>query len=151
MSKKKIYIAAPLFSEAEKRFNKLLKAELLPYFDVYLPQEDGMLIVDLVKIGISFKKASRIIFDADVHAINNADILLIVLDGRTVDEGAAMELGYAFSRGKRCIGFSTDPRTLLPEGQNPMIDGCLEITVHSIDILLTCLTHNTEVELCVSY
>ena len=147
----KIYLAAPLFSEAEKTFNKHLKTVLSPYFDVYLPQEDGKLIVDMVKIGVSFEKASKVVFNMDIHAINNADILLIVLDGRTVDEGASMELGYAYSRGKRCIGLSTDPRTLLPYGQNPMIDGCLEITLHSIKSLLDFLSINSEVPLCVSY
>jgi len=119
--KNKIYLAAPLFSEAEKTFNKQLKQKLLIDFDVYLPQEDGMLIVDLVKEGISFFHASRMIFNTDISAINDSDILLIVLDGRAVDEGAAVELGFAYSKGKRCIGYSTDPRCLLPDGQNPMI------------------------------
>lgn len=62
--------------------------------------------------------------------------MLIILDGRTVDEGAAMELGVAFSKGKTCIGYSTDPRTLLPNGQNPMISCCLATTVHSVNELL---------------
>jgi len=129
--KHKIYLAAPLFSEAEKTFNKKLKYELSNDFDVYLPQEDGMLVVDLVSNGVSFISASQMVFEADIQAINECDILLIVLDGRTVDEGAAMELGYAFGEGKRCIGYSTDPRSLLPKGQNPMLMGCLETIVHS--------------------
>lgn len=133
--KSKIYLAAPLFSEAEKTFNIKLKKKLEIYFDVYLPQEDGMLIVDLVKKGISFAHASEMVFDADINAINASDVLLIVLDGRTVDEGAAMELGFAYSKGKRCIGYSTDPRRLLPDGQNPMITGCLETIVNSTEDL----------------
>jgi len=131
--KYKIYLAAPLFSEAERTFNEQLKKKLSVDFDVYLPQEDGMLIVDLVKKGIPFSLASKKIFNTDLNAIKKSDILLIVLDGRAVDEGAAVELGFAFREGKRCIGYSTDPRCLLPYGQNPMVTGCLENTVHSVE------------------
>jgi nucleoside 2-deoxyribosyltransferase len=149
--KNKIYVAAPLFSEAEKTFNKQLKQRLLLDFDVYLPQEDGMLIVDLIKKGISFADASSMVFKADVRAIISSDFLLIVLDGRTVDEGAAMELGFAYSNGKRCIGYSTDPRSLLPDGQNPMIMGCLETTVHSIEELREYIFKPQEVIICESF
>ncbi|MDR3543678.1 MAG: nucleoside 2-deoxyribosyltransferase [Desulfosporosinus sp.] len=148
---RKIYLAAPLFSEAEKNFNVQLKQTLSSHFNVYLPQEDGMLIVDLVKSGVSFSKASQMVFDADIRAINDSDILLIVLDGRTVDEGAAMELGYAFSKGKQCIGYSTDPRCLLPDGQNPMISCCLDTTVHNVQELFDYMLQTREVRLCASY
>ena len=106
------------------------------HFDVYLPQEDGLLVEDMVKNGVPFLLASQKVFYTDINAINKCDILLIILDGRTVDEGAAMELGVAFSKGKTCIGYSTDPRTLLPNGQNPMISCCLATTVHSVNELL---------------
>jgi len=149
MNKKKLYIAAPLFSQAEKMFNGYLKKVLSSYFDVYLPQEDGLLIVDMIKKGTPFKSASRMVFAADIQALENTDILLIVLDGRTVDEGAAMELGYAFSKGKQCIGFSTDPRTLLPDGQNPMIVNCLDTIVHSFESLIEHAYQYAEVSLCV--
>jgi len=126
MNKKtKIYIAAPLFSDAERAYNKELKQKLKKDFDVYLPQEDGLLLVDLIKRNITFTEASKAIFAADIKAINDTEILLIVLDGRTVDEGAALELGYAYCNGKTCIGLSTDPRRLLSLGHNPMIESCL--------------------------
>lgn len=149
--KRKIYLAAPLFSEAEKAFNFQLKQQLVSDFEIYLPQEDGMLIVDLVKRGVTFSQASHMVFQADIKAINSADILLIVLDGRTVDEGAAMELGFAYSKGKRCIGYSTDPRSLLPDGQNPMISGGLETTVHSVQELRDYIFQLQGVEICESF
>lgn len=133
--KSKLYVAGPLFSEAEKKFNKQLKNDLSVHFDVYLPQEDGLLVEDMVKNGVPFSLASQKVFYADINAINECDVLLIVLDGRTVDEGAAVELGVAFSKGKTCIGYSTDPRTLLPNGQNPMISCCLATTVHNVNEL----------------
>jgi len=69
----------------------------------------------------------------------------------TIDEGAAMELGYAYSKGKHCVGYSTDPRSLLPNGQNPMIDGCLDAIAHSHAELFSILNVITEVKLCSSY
>ncbi|HEX4157582.1 MAG TPA: nucleoside 2-deoxyribosyltransferase, partial [Rhizomicrobium sp.] len=53
------------------------------------------------------------------------------LDGRTVDEGAAFELGVAFAWKKLCIGYRTDVRTLLPWGLNPMITAPLSQILRS--------------------
>jgi nucleoside 2-deoxyribosyltransferase len=50
----------------------------------------------------------------------------VILDGRTVDEGAAFEMGYAHALGRPCVGLQTDPRRLLPIGNNPMLDGALQ-------------------------
>jgi nucleoside 2-deoxyribosyltransferase len=61
------------------------------------------------------------VFEEDDRMIRQCDILLIVLDGRTVDEGAAFELGLAYGLGKDCYGIQTDVRRLLPYGNNPMI------------------------------
>ena len=146
--RRKIYLAAPLFSDAEKTYNKALKEQLTPFFDVYLPQEDGLLVVDLIKRGISFKQASQQVFSADLNAIRKCDVLLIVLDGRTVDEGAAMELGYAYGMEKECIGISTDPRSLLPDGQNPMISCCLDVVVANAQQVIVYLQKEKEIKLC---
>lgn len=117
----KLYLAAPLFSYAERRFNVELKGILQPHFDVYLPQEDGGLVVEMVAAGISVQQAYHRVFDQDVKAVLDCDVLLIVLDGRTVDEGAAFELGLAFGARKACFGLQTDPRRLLRMGNNPMV------------------------------
>ena len=148
--KRKIYLAAPLFSDAEKSYNKNLKEQLSPFFDVYLPQEDGLLVVDLMRRGISFQQASQQVFSADLNAIRKCNILLIVLDGRTIDEGAAMELGYAYSLEKECIGISTDPRSLLPDGQNPMISCCLDVVVENAQQATTYLQKEKEIKVCMS-
>ena len=123
--KPRLYIAAPLFSDAERAFNLSLKNSLAGTFDVFLPQEDGHLLNELLRNGLSPEQASKQIFDADVAAVLESDILLIVLDGRTVDEGACFELGVAYQAGKMCYGLQTDPRRLLPTGNNPMIEQSL--------------------------
>lgn len=124
--KPRIYIAGPLFSAAEREFNSRLKELLSPYFSVYLPQEDGGLLVDMVAEGVPVEEATKRVFLMDVDAIEGCDVVLIVLDGRTVDEGAAFELGFAFARAKACFGLRTDPRQLLTTGNNPMIESPLK-------------------------
>jgi len=131
-----VYLAGPLFSLAERTFNHNLKQMLKPFFDVYLPQEDGGLIVNMINAGMPPELASQKVFDIDVRAMNECDLLLIILDGRTIDEGAAFELGYAHAKGKPCYGLKTDFRQLLSFGNNPMIDGPLERIFESVDELL---------------
>lgn len=128
-----IYLAGPLFSVAEKTFNLRVCEVLSRAFEVYLPQRDGLLLADLVRDGVSPDYGGRLVFEGDVNALRRCDILLIVLDGRTVDEGAAFELGLAFGLGKECYGLQTDPRRLLPWGNNPMI-------AHSLKHIITSLS-----------
>jgi len=120
-----IYLASPLFSETERRRNRELAARLTQWADVYVPQDDGLLLVNLVNAGVPVAEAKRRIFDDDIAAITRCDILVIVMDGRTIDEGACFELGYAFAFGKVCVGLKTDARALLPIGDNPMIECAL--------------------------
>jgi nucleoside 2-deoxyribosyltransferase len=124
----KIYLASPLFNERERDFNNLIVSLLETEFEVFLPQRDGLLLTELLAEGIDDNQAKQQIFDQDTQALNSCDYLLIVLDGASIDEGAAFELGYAFSKGKKCFGLQTDSRRLLSTGNNPMIDkACLKI------------------------
>jgi hypothetical protein len=131
----RVYLAGPLFSEAERSFNLKLKRLLTPHFNVYLPQEDGGLLVDMIAEGTLPKAASHRVFQGDIQAIRDVDLLIIILDGRSVDEGAAFELGFAYALGKPCYGLKTGPRQLLAIGNNPMIDGPLEYIFRSVDEL----------------
>lgn len=60
--KKRVYLAAPLFNEAELTYNRELKKALSPYFDVFLPQEDGLLLRDISSESISNDLAEGKIF-----------------------------------------------------------------------------------------
>jgi nucleoside 2-deoxyribosyltransferase len=121
MFKKSLYIASPLFSESERDFNKKIKTILKSFFNVYLPQEDAGLVAEMVGKGVSWQTAGKNIFDLDMEAMKRADIILIVLDGRAIDEGAAFELGYMFALEKQCYGLKTDSRKPFPTGNNPMM------------------------------
>jgi len=121
-----LYFASPLFNESERAFNQRVVDAIARWFDVYLPQRDGGLVADLVRRGVDTKAAYQSIFDRDLQAIRECDVCLIVLDGRTVDEGAAFELGFSYCLGKPCFGFQSDVRRLLPIGNNPMLQGALK-------------------------
>lgn len=136
-----IYLASPLFCSAELNFNIKIRNILIPKFDVYLPQEDGELLSDVVKSGGDIEQAKKRIFSCDIEAIKRCDMFFIILDGRTIDEGAAFELGYAYALRKICLGLQTDTRRLLPVGNNPMISCPLKYVFSSLQEMKIWIDH----------
>lgn len=130
------YLAAPLFSDAERIFNLNLSKLLEEHLDVYLPQRDGGLISEMIKMGIPSDDAACQVFQKDMEAIKQADFVIAILDGRSIDEGVAFEIGVGYCQSKRCIGLQTDSRRLAAWGNNPMITGALEYVFMSIEDLL---------------
>ena len=114
---RRVYLAAPLFSDAEREFNCKLRDEIKKTgMEVFLPQEDSNNVNDA-------KNRQHIIFNNNLSAIDNSDIMVAVLDGVDVDSGTAWEVGYAYSKGKPVFGLRTDFRTLGIEGRvNLMIE-----------------------------
>ncbi len=106
----KIYFAAPLFCKAELDFNSHV-ADILRKngHEVFLPQESEPL------------EDTKGIFDGDLAAVDACDVLLFVMDGRVPDEGASFELGYAYAKGKTCVGLKTDIRVSENGGDNVML------------------------------
>lgn len=47
---------------------------------------------------------------ANLQAIDDSDGVFAVLDGVDVDSGTASEIGYAFAKGKRIVGYRNDFR-----------------------------------------
>jgi len=86
-----VYLAAPLFSEAECDFNGRLRDELEGIgMSVFLPQEHSN------KIDSELDARQESIFSKNVAAIDKADILVAVLDGVDVDSGTG---GCGFGHG----------------------------------------------------
>ena len=121
----RIYLAAPLFSQAEREFNVNVTEELRSNgYEVFLPQENS----EVTEIPDTDEKRRRLLtgfFAKDIEAIDSSDVLLIILDGRVPDEGACFELGYAYARGKICVGLKTDSRVSEMGTDNAMIVGSL--------------------------
>lgn len=105
----KIFIAGPLFSQAEREFNLKVDEGLRKHgFDTFLPQRDvGKLDELFAKDG---KRAYRTIFERDLRGLEGADAVVAILDGPDVDSGTAFEVGYAFAKGKPVVGLKTDMR-----------------------------------------
>jgi nucleoside 2-deoxyribosyltransferase/predicted secreted protein len=103
----RVYLAAPLFSEAERLFNtsvaQLLRTGL---FDVYLPQEagDDSEIRDI--------REQEQIFSINKTALENSDFVVAVIDGADADSGTSWEMGYAFAQKKPIIALRTDFRRI---------------------------------------
>ena len=133
---KKVYIASPLFNEEERKFNEKIKSFLEKKYKVYLPQKDGLLLEDLIKEGVEIDSANRAIYNADINALKECDILLAILNGAHIDEGVAFEIGYMKGLGKDCIGYQSDIRRQLPLGNNPMIQMSLSKKFSNIQELL---------------
>jgi nucleoside 2-deoxyribosyltransferase len=129
---KTLYLAGPLFSNADRAENYRLADVLKRWFCVYLPQADGALLPNLLKEGVTRNAASRQIFDDDVAAVRACDIFLIVLNGMATDEGAAFELGIAWILGKPCFGFTDDFRRIPPSEVNPMVECALQAVFTSM-------------------
>jgi nucleoside 2-deoxyribosyltransferase len=132
MTGQKLYLAGPLFSAAEREYCVRIRSILAARFDVYVPHVDGGFLPDLIASGLPPQVARRQVFAADIEAIRASDFLLIVLDGRVVDEGAAFELGVAWSLGKSCLGIKEDFRQLTATGDNPMIECALRTIFRSL-------------------
>ena len=112
-----VYLAGPLFSEAERRFNLELTHRLEALgFDVFLPQRDGV-ERDRPPFDTMVPEERRhAMFHLDRTRILDADVFLFVLDGRVPDEGACVELGIAYCQKylqngeKLLVGLHTDTR-----------------------------------------
>lgn len=127
-----VYFAAPLFCQSELQFNEQVAGLLEDAgHDVFLPQRDGMestQVADYEDVETT-EEMMEAIFDLDQRQVAEADVLTAVLDGRTVDEGVAIEIGMAYARGIPVIGLRTDRRAFgIDEPVNAMVWGaCDEI------------------------
>jgi len=123
----RIYIAGPLFSKGEREFNKELNKFLIDLgYETFLPQNDGHELSKLLDNGYRQEKANEKIFNKDLKEIEKSDVVVFVMDGRVPDEGACVEIGYAYSLSKECIGIKTDVRSLIDGTDNPMVQGVLK-------------------------
>ena len=112
-----IYLAGPVFTLAERRFNEELAGELerlCPSLQVFLPQRYD-------KEFQGKPDFSQRMFACLMGALDNCDVVVAILDGPDADSGTSFEMGYARGRGKRVIGVRTDFRGSEDHGLNLML------------------------------
>jgi nucleoside 2-deoxyribosyltransferase len=112
-----VYVAGPLFSEAERAFLERMVSLLASASrldakeDFFLPHRDG---------GELGKGPSRLeIFNLDQKTLADAGIVVALLDGQDVDSGTCIELGYAYAKGKKIFGIITDFRSYHTKDDEP--------------------------------
>ena len=104
----KIYFGSPLFNEMEQMYNAYVVEQIREKYgdkvEIYLPQENAS-IND--KSGFADSLA---IANGDNAYLEEADLLIAVLDGVTPDSGLSAELGYFYSMNRPILGLYTDTR-----------------------------------------
>lgn len=103
----KIYLAGPLFSEAEQQWLKNLQQELREDgYNVLWPYE----LFEQDQISSWGENAATKIMTACRDALNGCDIVVALLDGPQADDGTAWEIGYACAKSIPVVGIRTDLR-----------------------------------------
>jgi nucleoside 2-deoxyribosyltransferase len=99
----RVYLAAPLFTEAERAFNLVLARALeAEGHQVYLPQ-------GATPETEAADRTTRT-FYANLAALRRADAVVAVCDGSQVDDGTAWEIGYAYGKNIQIFALRTDAR-----------------------------------------
>jgi nucleoside 2-deoxyribosyltransferase len=114
-----IYLAGPLFTLAERRFNEELSAEmqrLCPTLEIFFPQCCDKQFQGLPDF------AQRV-FQCLMEALDRCDAVVAILDGADADSGTCIEIGHARAKGKPVIGVRTDFRDGEVHGLNIMTAG----------------------------
>jgi nucleoside 2-deoxyribosyltransferase len=114
----RIYLAGPLFTQAERRWNRELARCLcaaIPSSRVALPQDRARKFID----------GDKIDFDGIVQncmkTIESCDVMIAIFDGPDADSGTSWECGYARAHNKPVIGVRTDLRSSEDDGVNAML------------------------------
>jgi nucleoside 2-deoxyribosyltransferase len=122
----RVYLAGPLFTPYERRFLDETAAALRAAgHEVFVPHEQTL----------DGERTPTAIYATDFGGIASAHALVAVLDGPTVDDGTAAEIGLftglmSADASKRCVlGLATDMRLLDGQGRQPLnlfVVGCIE-------------------------
>lgn len=132
----RVYFAAPLFSEAELRYNERVCGMVEGAgHSAFLPQRDGfegrdeLYARDDVE---TVEDAMEAIFELDRSEVVDSDVVTAILDGQVPDEGVAIEMGIAHEHDIPVIGLKTDRRIFAEdEPLNAMVFGVLDRLVET--------------------
>ncbi len=106
---KTVYLAGPLFTEAERAWLALLKKRILDFcsaVEVIWPWE----LFDQKELADMGHQSKEHIFKECVDHLDKSDLVVALLDGTQVDDGTAWEIGFAYAKGIPVVGIRTDFR-----------------------------------------
>jgi nucleoside 2-deoxyribosyltransferase len=127
----RIYVAGALFSEAERAWLDSLAARLREEgFDCFVPHEQFSELEELTPAEV---------FRVDAQGVRDANVLLAWLDGPSIDDGTACEIGMFAElvasgdpRYRGIVGLVTDLRlqrrrdNAVGDGMNLFVAGAIE-------------------------
>jgi nucleoside 2-deoxyribosyltransferase len=97
-----LYLAGPLFTQAERSWNLRLAGLLSGLgHSVFLPQAEIQTIETL---------EAEAVFRVDVDGVRSSDAVVAILDGADPDSGTSFECGLAFALGLPIVLVRTDFR-----------------------------------------
>jgi nucleoside 2-deoxyribosyltransferase len=97
-----LYLAGPLFTQAERAWNSALAASLQAAgHSVFLPQNEVQKLCG---------RTADAIFHLDLDGVRSADAVVAVLDGADADSGTCFECGVAFALGIPIVAVRSDFR-----------------------------------------
>lgn len=119
---KKIYLAAPFFTEAEiEVYRRVIRALRTEGYEVYVPQEHTIENA----WSLSNEDWAAKVYCEDCSAIEKCDTVMVLNFGMYSDSGTAWEAGYGCAKGKQVV-------QVLCGGENAtyslmMMNGCYNI------------------------
>ena len=133
----KIYLAGPLFTEAERDWMRKVKKELEESAESRGKQVNVVWPYEIItqseinRLGVKAKV--EIFCRCRVH-LDNADIVIALLDGPQVDDGTAWEIGYFYARKspeQKIVGIRTDFRRA-GESEGTVVNAMIECSCDRI-------------------
>ncbi len=94
-----IYLAAPLFSQAELLFNAQLAS--------YLQQQGYSIFLPQAHCG---EQKGQVVYHTCLMGLTQAAVVIAILDGADADSGTCWECGYAVAKNIPVIVIRTDVR-----------------------------------------
>ncbi len=112
----RVYLAAPLFGQAERRWNgDLADALSREGLRVFLPQDDAD-----ARLPDGAPDFEGIVAKC-LAGVRACDVVVALLDGADADSGTCFECGFAHALGTPVVGVRTDLRAGEDAGVNAML------------------------------
>ena len=101
----KVYLASPFFKEMElDRYKQVVDLLRGSGDEIFIPQEhtipDGDSLLN--------HEWARKVFEMDVAALDDSDLVMVLNWGLYSDSGTAWEQGYAYAKGKKILSILMD-------------------------------------------
>ena len=131
---KKIYIAGPLFNIHEKKYLEEIANVLESNgYDCFLPHRDQTGIdSEELKNNEMSQSTKNIIFQTDIKALQESDLIVALVTGQDIDSGTASEIGYMYANNKPVIAITAEERRY----RNLFTEGMFTKITHNVDQVL---------------